>query len=381
MKHRLSKYRGQLTGVVLQVLLVTILSADAPAVTGEPSEDSARALVSTDLAISHNTSVNVYPFAYYNPELKLAFGAGGIITFYTGEEVILRPSKITLSGYYSTSNQYKISLAPQVYLDQNRVFVSSSLYYGDKTYYMPDAGNPEVDASSYGISAELRVAQSPPAIDPIGLTDLTQLGVIIDYEHVSFQDDEPGFEDVPPHNLGFGLARIWDSRDNIFYPNSGKLLRVEALFNSKALGSSFDFNRYEVDLRWYQSINAGLDQLWAFQFFFEATTADPPPHQLPALGGSNLMRGYTSGSHRNRLYLAGQAEARTHLWWRLGAVGFAGMGDVADEFSDFQLRNLRPSYGGGLRFVFNEKESVNLRMDIGFGEDTDGVYFGVEEAF
>lgn len=38
--------------------------------------------------------------------------------------------------------------------------------------------------------------------------------------------------------------------------------------------------------------------------------------------------------------------------------------------------------GGGLRYLFNKKENVNLRMDIGFGRDGNtGIYFGIKEAF
>jgi hypothetical protein len=35
----------------------------------------------------------------------------------------------------------------------------------------------------------------------------------------------------------------------------------------------------------------------------------------------------------------------------------------------------------GARFLFNKAENVNLRADIGFGRETSGVYFGLEEAF
>jgi len=77
----------------------------------------------------------------------------------------------------------------------------------------------------------------------------------------------------------------------------------------------------------------------------------------------------------------GQVEFRTHAWWRLGAVTFLGAGDVANEFGDFRLKNLQYSYGIGLRFVFNQKEGINLRADLGFGENTDGLYISVEEAF
>lgn len=40
-----------------------------------------------------------------------------------------------------------------------------------------------------------------------------------------------------------------------------------------------------------------------------------------------------------------------------------------------------PSYGGGLRFKINRKENVNLRMDYGFGNGQQNIYFFIAEAF
>jgi len=52
-------------------------------------------------------NLSAYPFAYYTPETELAFGAGGIVTYYTSRtERELRPSKTSLSGYYSTRGQF-----------------------------------------------------------------------------------------------------------------------------------------------------------------------------------------------------------------------------------------------------------------------------------
>ena len=53
---------------IRSVLLFALVSPVAA------QEDSARSPVGNEPVTSRATSVNVYPFAYYNPELKLAFG-------------------------------------------------------------------------------------------------------------------------------------------------------------------------------------------------------------------------------------------------------------------------------------------------------------------
>ena len=93
------------------------------------------------------------------------------------------------------------------------------------------------------------------------------------------------------------------------------------------------------------------------------------------------MRGYFYGRYRDHNYLAFQLEYRQYFWRRLGFVAFAGFGDVEDEITRFSLTNLKHTFGFGLRFLFNQEEKINLRMDIGFGQDTNGIYFGMEEAF
>ena len=94
------------------------------------------------------------------------------------------------------------------------------------------------------------------------------------------------------------------------------------------------------------------------------------------------MRGYFQGRYRDRHYIATQAEYRRPLWRRFGIVAFVGAGDVfGSTDGDLSMKNLKYSYGLGFRFLFNRRDEVNLRADIGFGEDTSGLYFGLEEAF
>jgi hypothetical protein len=42
---------------------------------------------------------------------------------------------------------------------------------------------------------------------------------------------------------------------------------------------------------------------------------------------------------------------------------------------------IRWAAGGGLRLSLNTEERLNLRLDVGVGPDTYGVYFTAREAF
>jgi hypothetical protein len=77
-----------------------------------------------------------------------------------------------------------------------------------------------------------------------------------------------------------------------------------------------------------------------------------------------------------------QAEFRHMFSKRFGYVVFGGAGNVSNSMLEYSLNHIKYSLGAGLRFRFNQKEKVNLRMDIGVGPDKNmGIYFGIEEAF
>jgi hemolysin activation/secretion protein len=119
----------------------------------------------------------------------------------------------------------------------------------------------------------------------------------------------------------------------------------------------------------------------AFQLQSSFSFGDVPLGELSALGGHEMMRGYYEGRYLDNHLLAIQAEYRFRLWDRLGAVIFAGGGDVASDVGDFRLGNLRPSVGAGLRFLIDKTEDLNLRFDYGIGYRTRNYYLQVAEAF
>jgi outer membrane protein assembly factor BamA len=352
--------------------------------------DTTQALVQKELLSTKRTQINGYPYLYYTPETELAFGVGGITTFYTSrEDAILRPSKVALSGYYATTGQYKFSLNPQLYFGNNKTIISANLDYGhyvDKFWGIgPDTPDIE-DAAAFeskGFGAEITVLVPPP----LKLFNRTSSGVIFDLYNSDIVDkrDNPELAsgDVRGSeggvSTGLGLSWNWDTRDKVFYPTHGGYHQVKGIYYGQWLGGSFDFNRYEVDLRQYQALSP--TKILAFQVYAQTVGGTPPFYELPALGGQRIMRGYYQGRYRDESLLAGQVEYRTHVYKRLGAVGFAGVGDVGSRLRDVKVRDLKTSLGVGARFLFNKAENVNLRADVGFGRGTSGVYFGLEEAF
>jgi hypothetical protein len=76
------------------------------------------------------------------------------------------------------------------------------------------------------------------------------------------------------------------------------------------------------------------------------------------------------------------AELRWRVFWRIGVVAFAGVGQTAPNLGDFLDSDVLYAGGAGLRFVASESERVNLGIDYARASDGDSaVYFRIGEAF
>jgi outer membrane protein assembly factor BamA len=339
----------------------------------------------SDSTVDRSLSFNGYPYAFYTPETELAFGAGGILIFYTSDHIDMLPSKVGFGGYYSTNGQYSIGINPVLYFSKNRIYIEFPFKFGhfiDKFWGIGDntvdTGNEQYTVNSFSATFTFQV---PPLMFSADRT-----GFIFDYNYTEIEDKQNNIylidNEVTGSNggtvYGFGTDLVWDTRDNLFFPNSGGYEYFKVVIYPE-LGD-FVFYTFEIDVRHYNSFSP--DHVIASNFYFAQALGDVPFYKLPALGGQNRERGYFYGRYRDKNYMTLQLEYRQYFWWRFGFVVFAGTGNVAPELTKFTFNDLKYSYGFGLRFLFNKEEKVNLRVDLGFGIDgNSGIYFGIEEAF
>ncbi len=342
--------------------------------------------VKNDSITNFKSKFNGYPYVFYSPETEFAFGAGGIYVFYTAKDSVTNPSKVGFGGYYSTLKNYKISINPAFYYFKNNLFVRLPVSYGffvDKYWGQgddtPETGNERYSRQDF--SATLYI-QSPPLV-----AAADRSGLVIDYNYTEIVDrkdnsllDDPDLIGAEGGSiLGFGLDLTWDSRDNIFFPNKGGYQYFKFMYYPPAF-DDYNFLDVELDVRHYWAIKE--DQVFAANVYLRSVSGDVPFYKVPALGGSQRMRGYFHGRYRDNAYAMLQAEYRQYFWRKFGFVVFAGLGNVSERLVDYDLGSMNYSFGGGLRFKFNEEQKINLRMDIGIGQDGNtGIYFGIEEAF
>jgi outer membrane protein assembly factor BamA len=365
-------------GICMLCFLQVPMSAQDPERTiDHPLEDS---------VIMGRSSFNGYPFAFYTPETKFAAGGGGIFIFYTAKDSIVLPSKIGFAGWYSTNKQYKISINPVFYFVKNKLFFKAPTSFGhfeDKFYGI---GNNTVETGNESYTRDVFNTNFTLQVPPAWFSS-DRTGIIFEYDYTEIDDKMNneillGDEVVGSNGgqlFGFGTDLLWDSRDNIFFPNSGGHQYFKILIYPGGINYT-RFGFLEMDVKHYRSFKE--DHVIAGNFYFAQAFGETPFYKLPAIGGPARLRGYFAGRYRDNVFTMLQLEYRQYFWWKLGFAVFAGAGDVADELLNFSFSDLKYSYGAGLRFRFNEEQKVNLRMDLGFGNDGNmGIYFGIEEAF
>lgn len=186
----------------------------------------------------------------------------------------------------------------------------------------------------------------------------------------------------PDPDVDFELATLapratYDSRDNEFYPGAGGKVDLTIQIGRMSLGSDFDYEKHKLFANWYKSVSES--NILATRVALQYVGGDAPFYTFPAFGSNADLRGYNTGTYRDRFLFAAQTELRYRFKPRFGVVAFAGIGTVAPKFGRWGESLM--SVGAGIRWVIAPKNNMSLRVDIAHGKDNTEFYVGLGEAF
>lgn len=326
------------------------------------------------------------PIAFYTPETSVAFGGAGSYIFHLGgkNDKITRPSTLSPVFIYTVKKQFVARLGADLFLKNNDYNLNAEFVLEKYPNKFFGIGNDTPDEAE-----ELYT----PRRGGFTLAFLKQLkkgfylGMQYEFRTWSIIEKEEG------RSLDSGLIQgsdsgtisglifqaNYDTRDHLFAPVKGNYAQVLYKWYPKFLGSSSEYTTLLLDLRKYFPLFSG--HVFAARAYIQSQSGDVPFLELSRLGGPYLLRGYYEGRYRGKHLAALEAEYRLPLFWRFGMVVFGGLGDIGSTFSELDFKGLKPSYGAGLRFLFDKKEKIWLRLDVAFGEGTSGFYVSVFEAF
>lgn len=348
-------------------------------------QEAAGAPGPTEAAAGHGATLIPFPVIFYQPETGFGFGASVLMYYpFTPGDTVSPPSSVAPVAIYTTKNQIILGVFSEMYLAEDRWRIGSSAGYskfpnkfwgiGNDT---PDEAEEDYTPVTFQMLAwpQKRIADGwfagfGATLISRRITEL-EVGGLLDSGLISGTEDG--------QMLGFRGSLVRDTRGNVVYPRRGGYHQLLVDGYPKVWVADFGFARYTLDLRGYLPI--GGTHVLALQALGVATSGSPPFDQLPELGGDRLLRGYFQGRYRDRDLIAFQGEYRLPLFWRVGAAGFVGAGQVASELSGFGLDRFHVAGGLGLRFLLAQDEGLNIRADFAFGEGTSGFYLAFGEAF
>jgi outer membrane protein assembly factor BamA len=332
-----------------------------------------------------------FPAIIYSPETTLSLGGAATVYFKLGRAADVRTSFVQALALYSLRGQAVFGAESTVFFYHEKYILKthvSASYFPDRFWGLGN-NSKDQDLERYTIKQFY--------IYPQLLRNVyKKFFVGISYEVQNVFSVEYGKE-LPPNVTslfdtqlvdgregslisGIGLVALLDTRNNTFSPNKGFYFSYTFNDFHPRVGSDFSYTNHFIDVRKY--VKVGKEQVLAFQLINNFNDGDVPIRSLANIGSNSMMRGYYEGRYTDKNLFGFQTEYRFPLKGRFGMVAFAAIGRVGSTVADiYSFQYLKPSLGTGLRYAIDKKEKLNLRLDFGVGNNSNGLYFNLTEAF
>lgn len=370
------------------IIIGTLLSFNYPSWSqADPKADAKGDAV---IPVTHRKQrrLVLFPVIVKSPEYLWGAGVAGTFFFkLSRQDSTTRTSSLKNVTFYTLRNQFVFASDGNVYFPNEKYilhFIASYSLFPDRFWGLGNE-TPSENQEKYSIS---QYDLYPQLLRKV-FSDF-YLGVSYEFQDVfKFDYNKDGTSLFDTQNItgrnggkisGAGLLITWDSRNNAFSPSKGFYMQYYVGYYSKGIGSDFDFTIRNIDVRKYFALKK--DRVLAFQVNLISTIGDTPVRDMASIGSNSYMRGYYEGRYADRNMLAIQGEFRVPVSGRWGFTTFVGAGRVGSTLSDvFQLQSIKPTFGVGLRYALRPKEKLNLRVDAGFGKQSQGTYINIGEAF
>ncbi len=325
------------------------------------------------------------PVVYYTPDTRWGFGAAGVFSFnFKTDTLNARYSNISFGFAYTQNKQLSVYIPYQLYLLNRKVWIYGELGFYNYIYSFYGIGNnsPIILEEKYSVQfPRIRIAPL------IKLMKNHYLGMRFSRDQFKYLKYDTSGQLIAQSILGsisgtssnLGIIYNFDSRDIPLYPSKGILFESYIYVENKWLGSDYQFSKISLDFSQYMNLKKNL--IFATNIIHQISFSDVPFHQLPTIGGPKKLRGYIDGRYRDKMLLILQFELRQKLNKYLGMVAFWGIGEISPNYDELKLKYIYPNFGVGLRIVLDQKQKYNLRLDYGFGKNSNGFYLTLGEAF
>jgi endonuclease/exonuclease/phosphatase family metal-dependent hydrolase len=170
----------------------------------------------------------------------------------------------------------------------------------------------------------------------------------------------------------------YDTRNSFINPSRGLVLQGEAEFAPSSGLSNVAFTRLAAWIQNY-SVLFYPKTVLAIRLGMQGLIGNNLPVQvLLPIGGNNTLRGSPQDRYLDKIAALVNAELRFPILWRFGGVLGLDAGKVWNSLGSVDLTCWAVNPTGGLRFYM---DTFVVRLDIGFGSETTGLYFNFGHIF
>ncbi|HEY8931312.1 MAG TPA: polymerase [Mucilaginibacter sp.] len=312
-----------------------------------------------------------------SPETGVEFGGAALLSFYTDTaDHKTRVSNIFGYSTLTTKGQVKLSLNANYWTPQNKYHYTGVIAFYNYPFNFYGVGNnTKLSDIDHLNEKRYKVAFSGEH----KLSDNFYLGYVAgvikyfypydpDYSHIIHSPTIQGAHGGASAYIGPSFT--FDTRNNNTYTTSGLIINsyyniMHGTYGNNGYRGGFFNIEYSQFFLLARKLVLGLDIQEQ-----SLTGGSSPFYLMPQMGSDEMMRGYYQGRYRDRNYLAGQTELRYRIDKRFGVVAFAGGGEVFH--SSFDADQLKPNYGGGIRYFFDVEKGLAIRLDYGIGQKPQG---------
>jgi hypothetical protein len=326
-------------------------------------------------------NVVAVPIPMSNPTLDTGLVAGGAY-FYgqSPEQKKSQPASVTgMAGMYTSNDSWAIGIFHDAYWDDDNWRFTGLGGIADVRLSLITPGDA---GSDDGVSWRVQGAFVDLKMSRRILGDWYAGGVVrvIDAEQsIEFEsgDETAGFDlGADVRAAGVGATFEYDTRDIPTGPYAGMHFTAEGLYNSRlSSGNDGSYQTYSLAFRSYHQLSDSLVLAWEARGCARGGT-------VPLWDACRIqLRGFAAFDYLGQESVSGQAELRWRAWKRLGLVAFGGGGWAGESFATAGDDETTPSYGFGIRYEVLPAKRLNMRLDFGWSENSNGIYLSVGEAF
>jgi len=182
--------------------------------------------------------------------------------------------------------------------------------------------------------------------------------------------------------FSFFITGRYDTRDSYVNAQKGFVVQAETEYTPDFNINNVHFLKWAADLQYYHLFK-NLNTVLACRFRTENVNGDSLPVQLLLpIGGNRTLRGATQDRYLDKLISVLNLECRFPIidifGYNLGGIFGVDAGKAWKGISYADIKDWRIAPVVGLRYYFY---TYVARIDIGFGNETTGIYFNFGHMF